>query len=46
MLVLVEEKTDSYTIDAWQVVVVDGEKIKPDTWYGLQNGEVTEITEK
>ena len=46
VLVLVEEKTDSYTIDAWQVVVVDGEKIKPDTWYGLQNGEVTEITEK
>lgn len=46
VLVLVEEKTGSYTIDTWQVVVVDGEKIKPDTWYGLQNGEVTEITEK
>ena len=46
VLVLVEENTYSYTIDTWKVVVVDGERIKPDTWYGLHNGEVIEITEK
>ena len=46
VLVLAEEKQNYYDLDAWQVVVVDGEKIKPDTWYGLHNGEVIEITEK
>ena len=46
MLVLVEEKTCSCTIDSWQVVVVDGKRIKPDTWYSLHNGEVIEITDK
>ena len=45
VLVLVEEKTDSYALDDWKVVIVDGETIKADTWYGLRDGEVIEIEE-
>ena len=45
VLVLVEESQYSYDIDSWKAVVVDGETIKPDTWYGLKNGEVIEIKE-
>ena len=43
VLVLVEENQDDYGIAAWKAVEVDGETIKPDTWYGLKNGEVIEI---
>ena len=43
ILVLVEEKTDDWRIDDWKVVEVDGEIIKPDTWYELKNGEVVEV---
>lgn len=43
ILVLVEEKTDSWKIDDWKVVEVDGEAIKPDTWYKLKNGEIVEV---
>ena len=43
ILVLVEEKIDSWEIDNWKVVEVDGEIIKPDTWYKLKNGEVVEV---
>ena len=46
VLILAEEKSDSYDIDSWVAVVVDGEKIKPNTWYGLQNGKVIEIKTK
>ena len=45
VLVLVEESQSSYAIDSWKVVEVDGKTIKPDTWYGLKNGEVIEIEE-
>ena len=45
VLVLVEENPNNYSIAAWKAVEVDGEKIKPDTWYGLRNGEVVEIEE-
>ena len=43
ILVLAEEKTDSWEIDNWKVVEVDGENIKPDTWYELKNGEAVEV---
>lgn len=42
ILVIAEEKRDSYDIEHWKTVVVDGEKIKPDTWYKLVNGELVE----
>lgn len=40
ILVIAEEKKDSYDIDHWKAVVVDGEKIKADTWYMLKDGEL------
>ena len=43
--VLAEENPNNYSIAAWKAVEVDGEKIKPGTWYGLRNGEVVEIEE-
>ena len=42
ILVIAEEKRDSYDIEHWKAVVVDGEKIKPNTWYKLVNGELVE----
>ena len=43
MLVLAEEENDSYALTAWKVAVVDGETIKPDTWYKLEGGEFVEV---
>ena len=28
-----------------KMVQVDGEKIKPDTWYRIKNGEIVEVLE-
>ena len=42
VLVIAEEKKDSYDILNWKAVVVDGEKIKADTWYMLKDGELVE----
>ena len=45
ILVIAEEESDSYDIAEWKSVVVDGEKIKADTWYKLENGELVEHEE-
>ena len=45
VLVICEEEKDSYDIAAWKAVVVDGENIKPDTFYKLQNGKLVEVKE-
>ena len=42
ILVIAEENVSDYDIAEWKAVVVDGEKIKPDTWYKLENGELVE----
>lgn len=42
VLVLCEENYANYEINDWKVVVVDGEKIKADTFYKLENGEFVE----
>ena len=42
ILVIVEENEFDYSIKEWKAVVVDGEKIKADTWYRLVDGEITE----
>ena len=42
VLVLVEENEDNFDIKSWAAAVVDGEKIKPDTWYKLVDGEFKE----
>ena len=46
VLVLCEEKYDDYEIHAWKAAVVDGEVIKPDTWYRLNDdGKFVECQE-
>lgn len=45
LLVIAEENTSDYDISEWKAVVVDGEEIKPDTWYKLENGEIVEVSE-
>ena len=42
VLVIVKESKKSYDIVAWKAVVVDGVKIKADTWYTLIDGELVE----
>ena len=42
VLVIAEENANNYDIYKWAATVVDGEKIKPDTWYTLKNGEFVE----
>ena len=43
VLVIAEERGCSYDIIAWKAVVVDGEKIKENTWYRLDGGELVEV---
>ena len=43
VLVIAEEMSDSYEIKEWKAAVVDGEAIKPDTWYTLKDGEFMEV---
>ena len=43
ILVIAEEGKDSYDIVDWKAVVVDGEVVKADTWYRLENGELVEV---
>ena len=45
LLVIAEESTNNYDIAAWKAVVVDGEKVKADTWYLLKDGELKEVKE-
>ena len=42
ILVIAEENSYNYDIKEWKAVVVDGEKIKADTWYRLKDGELVE----
>ena len=45
ILVIAEENELDYDIKHWKAVVVDGENIKADTWYKLEDGELVEVTE-
>ena len=46
LLVFAEESENSYEIKHWKAIVVDGEKVKPNTWYQLdENGELIESKE-
>ncbi len=45
ILVIAEENESDYDIKHWKAVVVDGENIKADTWYKLEDGELVEVTE-
>ena len=43
LLVCAIENERNYDIVAWKAVVVDGERIKADTWYTVKNGELEEV---
>ena len=43
ILVIAEERDDTYDIVDWKAVVVDGDVVKADTWYRLENGELVEV---
>lgn len=43
ILVIAEERGDTYDIVDWKAVLVDGEVVKADTWYRLGNGELVEV---
>ena len=43
ILVIAEERDETYDIVDWKAVVVDGEVVKADTWYRLENGELVEV---
>ncbi len=43
ILVCAVESDDSYNVKTWAAAVVDGEKIKADTWYTVKNGEFVEV---
>jgi hypothetical protein len=46
VLVIAEERRDSYNLAAWKAVTVDGKTIKADTWYTLKDGELVAINDK
>ena len=45
VLVIAEEKSNSYALAEWKAAVVDGVTLKPDTWYKLENGEFVEVAD-
>ena len=45
VLVICEEHKLNFGIEDWKAVLVDGEKVKADTWYTLEGGELKEVKE-
>ena len=43
ILVIAEEDKETYDVVDWKAVVVDGKKVKADTWYMLISGELKEV---
>ena len=43
VLILILENDENYDIADWKAFIVDGENVKPDTWYELINSEVIEV---
>ena len=35
----------AWSLNGAAMVQVDGKNIKPDTWYTIENGEITEVSE-
>ena len=46
LLIIAEESDEDYCIVSWKAVIVDGEIIKPDTWYAQKDGELVEVVEE
>lgn len=45
LLIAAIESETSYDIVTWAAGVVDGKKLKPDTWYTVRDGEFEEVAE-
>ena len=45
ILLIAEEQEDSFDVKEWRAFLVDGNAIKEDTWYKLENGELVEAKE-
>ena len=45
LLVIAKEYSNTYDIKEWKAAIVDGETIKADTWYTVENGKWIEVTE-
>lgn len=45
ILVIAVENENNYELAEWKAFVVDGETVKPDTWYTLKNGKLVEVSE-
>ena len=46
ILVIAEENRCDHSIKEWKATVVDGKKIKADTWYRLEDREFVECGEE
>lgn len=44
IIVIAEENKENYNIKEWKAALIDGKKIKADTWYVLENGKFIEET--
>ena len=43
-VIVLVERDDDYNIISYKAEQVDGERIKEDTWYKIENGEFVEVT--
>ena len=46
IIVIVNEKENSYDVKEWKAGIIDGTNLKPDTWYKLENGEFVEAEDE
>ena len=45
VIVIAIENDGDYDLKEWKAGVIDGETLKPDTWYTLKDGEFEEVME-
>ena len=45
VIVIAVENDDDWRLKEWKAGVIDGETLKPDTWYTLKDGEFMEVSE-
>lgn len=45
LIVIAAEKENNHDITDFKAAIVDGEKVKADTWYELKDGEFVEVSE-
>ena len=43
LMIAVEEDDDTLEIKEWKTIIVDGQSVKENTWYTLENGNIVEV---